>query len=61
MKANALLKWLVPAVLIGVVFIVLKTWVAGGTLPSSDSPPAQNNLQLSAEQAKSLGIAGDTP
>ncbi|WP_034103328.1 TIGR03752 family integrating conjugative element protein [Pseudomonas lurida] len=61
MKANALLKWLVPAVLLGVVFIILKTWVAGGTSPSSDSPPAQDNLQLSAEQAKSLGIAGDTP
>nr|BFE89558.1 hypothetical protein GCM10020185_00940 [Pseudomonas brassicacearum subsp. brassicacearum] len=25
------------------------------------SPTAQDNLQLSAEQAKSLGIAGDTP
>lgn len=61
MKANALLKWLVPAVLLGVVFIILKTWVAGGTSPSSESPADQDNLQLSAEQAKSLGIAGDTP
>lgn len=61
MKANALLKWLVPAVLLGVVFIILKTWVAGGTSPSSVSPTAEDNLQLSAEQAKSLGIAGDTP
>ena len=61
MKANALLKWLVPAALLGVVLIILKTWVAGGSTRSPENPVDQGNLQLSAEQAKSLGIAGDTP
>ncbi len=61
MKANALLKWLVPAALLAVVLIILKSWVAGGSTPSRENPVDQGNLQLSAEQAKSLGIAGDTP
>jgi len=60
MKANALLKWLVPAALLAVVVIILKSWVAGNT-PSPEHPVDQGNIQLSAEQAKSLGIAGDTP
>ena len=61
MKANALLKWLVPGALLAVVLIILKTWVASGSSPAPESPLDQGNLQLSAEQAKSLGIAGDTP
>lgn len=61
MKANALLKWLVPGALLAVVLIILKTWVASGSSPVPESPLDQGNLQLSAEQAKSLGIAGDTP
>ncbi|MQT50544.1 TIGR03752 family integrating conjugative element protein [Pseudomonas sp. WS 5532] len=61
MKANALLKWLVPAALLGVVMIILKSWVAGSSTPSPEPPVDQGNIQLSAEQAKSLGIAGDTP
>lgn len=61
MKANALLKWLVPAALLGVVLIILKTWVPGGSTPFPEHPVDQGNIQLSAEQAKSLGIAGDTP
>lgn len=61
MKANALLKWLVPGALLAVALIILKTWVAGGSTSSSESPVDQGNIQLSAEQAKSLGIAGDTP
>ena len=61
MKANALLKWLVPAALLGVVLIILKIWVPGGSTPSPEHPVDQGNIQLSAEQAKSLGIAGDTP
>ena len=60
MKANALLKWLVPAALLAVVLIILKSWVAGST-PSPEHPVNQGNIQLSVEQAKSLGIAGDTP
>lgn len=61
MKANALLKWLVPAALLAVVLIILKTWVAGSSSSSPEKPVEQSNIQLSAEQAKSLGIAGDTP
>lgn len=61
MKANALLKWLVPGALLAVVLIILKSWVAGGSTPSAEDLVDQANLQLSAEQAKSLGIAGDTP
>lgn len=61
MKANALLKWLVPAALLGVVLIIMKSWVAGGSTPSPEHPVDQGDIQLSAEQAKSLGIAGDTP
>jgi hypothetical protein len=38
-----------------------KSWVAGGSTPSPENPVDQGNIQLSAEQAKSLGIAGDTP
>ncbi|MEN4946469.1 TIGR03752 family integrating conjugative element protein [Pseudomonas proteolytica] len=59
MNANALLKWLVPGALLAVALIILKTWVAGGVTP--EGPIDQGNIQLSAEQAKSLGIAGDTP
>ena len=61
MKANALLKWLLPAALLAVVVIILKTWVAGSNTSSPEHPVDQGNIQLSAEQAKSLGIAGDTP
>src|SRR5690606_5614171 len=51
MKANALLKWLVPAALLAVVLIILKSWVAGGSTPSPEQPVDQGNIQLSAEQA----------
>jgi integrating conjugative element protein (TIGR03752 family) len=61
MKANALLKWLVPTALLAVVVIILKTWVAGGSTPSPEHPVDQGNIQLSTQQAQALGIAGDTP
>jgi len=61
MKANALLKWLVPAALLAVVLIILKTWVASDGSSSPEKSLDERDLQLSAEQAKSLGIAGDTP
>lgn len=58
MKANGLLKWLVPAVLLGIVLIIGKSWVA-----APDGQPAHDpeNTALSPDQAKALGIAGDTP
>ncbi|MFJ4089918.1 hypothetical protein, partial [Pseudomonas psychrophila] len=46
MKANALLKWLVPAALLGVVLIILKPWVPGGSTPSH---------QCTHRRASSLG------
>ncbi|MFG0634518.1 TIGR03752 family integrating conjugative element protein, partial [Pseudomonas sp. xss_2] len=58
MKANGLLKWLVPAVLLGIVLIIGKSWVS-----APDAQPAHDpeNTALSPDQAKALGIAGDTP
>ncbi len=37
MKANGLLKWLVPAVLLGIVLIIGKSWVA-----APDAEPAHD-------------------
>ena len=58
MKANGLLKWLVPGVLLGIVLIIGKSWVS-----APDAQPAHDpeNTALSPDQAKALGIAGDTP
>lgn len=61
MNANALLKWLVPAALLAVVLIIMKTWVVDGTGSIPEISGDQQNIALSAEQAKLLGIAGDTP
>lgn len=59
MKANVLLKWLVPGALLAVVLIILKSCLADDSPRGGPSDPER--LELSAEQAKSLGIAGDTP
>ncbi|MDH1440387.1 TIGR03752 family integrating conjugative element protein [Pseudomonas sp. GD03721] len=59
MKANVLLKWLVPGALLAVALIILKSWLDDDS--SRESPSDPERLELSAEQAKSLGIAGDTP
>jgi integrating conjugative element protein (TIGR03752 family) len=61
MQTNALLKWLVPAALLVVVVILLKQGLAGSGAPLPAKAGDQGDPQLSAEQAKSLGIAGDTP
>jgi integrating conjugative element protein (TIGR03752 family) len=58
MKANALLKWLVPGVLMIVVLILAKTWVGNRPPPAQTIP---DSTALSQEQAKALGINGDTP
>lgn len=57
MKANGLLKWFVPAVLLGIVLIIIKSWV---TTPDGEPTHDPDKATLSAEQAKALGIAGDT-
>ncbi|HFH3285723.1 TIGR03752 family integrating conjugative element protein [Pseudomonas aeruginosa] len=59
MKANVLLKWLVPGALLAVALIILNSWVADDGPGGGPADPER--LELSAEQAKSLGIAGDTP
>lgn len=58
MKANVLLKWLVPGLLVAVVLIIFRSWIA----PQGEKhPQPQDNATLTTEQAKALGIAGDTP
>ena len=59
MKANVLLKWLVPGALLAVALIILKSWVAEDSTRAGSTDPQR--LELSTEQAKSLGFAGDTP
>ncbi|MFZ5938787.1 TIGR03752 family integrating conjugative element protein [Pseudomonas sp. HS6-2] len=58
MKANGLLKWLVPGVLLGILLIIGKSWV---TAPNARPVHDPENTTLSPDQAKALGIAGDTP
>ncbi|WP_140720733.1 TIGR03752 family integrating conjugative element protein [Pseudomonas sp. Hp2] len=56
MKSNGLLKWLMIPLALLVVFVGIKLFSGGG------KPPAQNpNPQLTADEAKALGIEGDTP
>lgn len=57
MKGNPLLKYLVIPFLILVIFIGIKSF-GGGPAPQSDNAPAP---KLTAEQAKALGVEGDTP
>lgn len=57
MKGNPLLKYLVIPFLLIVVFIGIKT-LGGGPKTQDDSAPAP---KLTAEQAKALGVEGDTP
>ena len=59
MKANVLLKWLVPGALLAVALIILKSWLADNGPGGGTTDPER--LELTAEQVKSLGIAGDTP
>lgn len=56
MKGNPLLKYLVIPFLLIVVFIGIKT-LGGGPKTQDDSAPAP---KLTAEQAKALGVEGDT-
>lgn len=61
MKANALLKWLVPGALGAVVLIILRSWVSDAPTSSATVSAEAEPVQLTADQAKSLGFAGDTP
>ncbi|MFA0965611.1 TIGR03752 family integrating conjugative element protein [Pseudomonas amygdali] len=56
MKGNPLLKYLVIPFLLIVVFIGIKS-LGGGPTPNTEAPAPK----LTAEQAKALGVEGDTP
>lgn len=59
MNANVLLKWLVPALLLGVALILGRSWMGSpASSPVADQPQQPG---LSAAEAQALGIAGDTP
>ena len=58
MRANVLLRWLVPAALLVVVAIVGRSWL---TAPTEAPGAATARPALSDEEAEALGIAGDTP
>ena len=57
MKSNGLLKWLMVPMVLLVVLILVKVF---SNKPSPAEPPALEN-QLTAEEMKALGLAGDTP
>ncbi|RMS67464.1 Integrating conjugative element protein, family, partial [Pseudomonas savastanoi] len=57
MKSNPLLKYLVVPLLLLTVFIGIKM-MRGGPEQQADNAPAP---KLTAEQAKALGVEGDTP
>ena len=59
MNANVLLKWLVPAVLLGVALLLGNHWMSAP--PPASSPAPDTSVALTAAEAQALGIAGDTP
>ncbi|TGB52881.1 conjugal transfer protein TrbI, partial [Escherichia sp. E4742] len=60
-KSNTLVKFVVPVVVVGGVFIGLKS--CGDSAPSSDPSAQQTQVlgTLSQEELKALGVEGDTP
>ena len=56
MRSNGLLKWLMIPMALLVVFVGFKLFSGGGSQPSGESGP-----QLTPEEARALGIEGDTP
>lgn len=56
MKSNGLLKWLMIPMALLLVFVGIKLFSGGNKAPAQNSNP-----QLTAEEAKALGIEGDTP
>lgn len=46
MKANGLLKWLVPAVLLGIVLIIGKSWVAAPDAEPAHDPETENFIGM---------------
>ena len=58
MRSNGLLKWLMIPVALLVLFIGIRLFSGGG---ASAPSPAGMGSQLTPEEMKALGIAGDTP
>lgn len=56
MKSNGLLKWLMIPMALLLVFVGIKLFSGGNKAPAQSSNP-----QLTAAEAKALGIEGDTP
>ena len=56
MRSNGLLKWLMIPMALLVVFVGFKLFSGGGSQTSGDGGP-----QLTPEEARALGIEGDTP
>lgn len=59
MKSNALLKWGIPVVLGALALMLLTPF--GGERPVTDQTAETPSTRLSPEEAKALGIEGDTP
>ncbi|MFH7617989.1 TIGR03752 family integrating conjugative element protein, partial [Pseudomonas syringae pv. tagetis] len=56
MKGNPLLKYLLIPFILFVIFFVIKSLGSAPT-PNTDTP----DQKLTSEQAKALGVEGDTP
>ncbi|EKY3920599.1 TIGR03752 family integrating conjugative element protein [Enterobacter hormaechei] len=56
MKGNGLLKWLMIPMALLLVFVGVKLFSGGGSQPDRDG-----RAQLTPEEARTLGIEGDTP
>ncbi|MFT0596273.1 TIGR03752 family integrating conjugative element protein [Klebsiella michiganensis] len=56
MKGNGLLKWLMIPMALLLVFVGVKLFSGGGSQPGRDG-----GTQLTPEEARALGIEGDTP
>lgn len=57
MRSNGLLKWLMIPMLLLLVFVGVKLFSGRGTTP----PSSDASSRLTPEEAKALGIEGDTP
>lgn len=58
MRSNGLLKWLMIPVALLALYVGIRLFSGGGAAPAS---PADAGSQLTPEEMKALGIAGDTP
>ncbi|MFU7548052.1 TIGR03752 family integrating conjugative element protein, partial [Pseudomonas paraeruginosa] len=57
MHSNGLLKWLMIPLALLLVFVAVKLFSGGNDAPR----PADDATRLTPDEAKALGIEGDTP